>query len=104
VRSVGSGRAAAVRLFVLVIAGISVVATIAGVLFAEIHGGTTVTRAVAYAFWFAAAFVLLAMAFAGSRALARRGVPRVDGWVFVSAAGILTAIGAVVDALGAPGT
>ena len=103
-RSLGSGRAAAVRLFVLLLLGISVITTVCGVLFAEIHGGTSVTRAVAYAFWFAAAFVLLAMAFAGNRALRRRGVPHVDGWVFVAAAFVLTGIGAVVDALGSPGT
>jgi len=102
VRSLGSGRAAAVRLFVLALLGISVIATVGGVLFAEVHGRTTVTRAVAYAFWFTAAFVLVAMAFAGNRMLARRGVPPVDGWVFVVAAVLLTGIGAVVDALGTP--
>ena len=88
------------RLFVLVFLAVSLVATLAGVLFAVIHGGTSVTRSVAYGFWFAAALVLVAMAFSGNRFLARRGLPPVDGWVFVLAAVLLTVVGAVVDALG----
>ena len=92
--------AGAVRLFVLACLGVAAAATLGGVLFAEIHGGTTVSRAVAYGFWFAAALTLVAIPVAGSRALARRGLPPVDGWVFVSAAVLLTVVGAVVDALG----
>ncbi|HTO25334.1 MAG TPA: hypothetical protein VMJ49_05490 [Gaiellaceae bacterium] len=88
------------RLFVLVLLAVSLVATLAGVLFAVIHGGTSVTRAVAYGFWFAAALALVAIPLAGSRTLARRGLPPVDGWVFVLAAVLLTVVGAVVDALG----
>ena len=88
------------RLFVLVFLAVSLAATLAGVLFAVIHGGTSVTRSVAYGFWFAAALTLVAIPFAGSRTLARRGLPPVDGWVFVLAAALLTAVSAVVDTLG----
>jgi len=93
-------RAEAVRLFLLVCLGIAVVATVGGVLFAEIRGGTTVSRAVAYAFWFAAALVLAAMVLSGSRTLARRGLPQVEGWVFVTAAFLLTGVGVLVDGFG----
>ena len=88
------------RVFVLAFVGIAVVATLGGVLFAVVHGGTTVSRAVAYGFWFAAALVLVAIPLAGSRFLARRGLPPVDGWVFVLAAVLLTVTGAVIDAVG----
>jgi hypothetical protein len=88
------------RLFLVVFLAVSLVATLAGVLFAVIHGGTSVTRAVAYCFWFAAALALVAIPLAGSRTLARRGLPAVDGWVFVLAAVLLTIVGAVIDAVG----
>ena len=99
-RSAASGRAASVRLFFLACLGASVVATVGGALFYAIRGGTTLTRAIAYGFWFVAALVLIAMFVSGSRRLARRGLPQVEGWVFVTAAFLLTAIGAVVDTLG----
>jgi hypothetical protein len=76
------------RLFAAGILGVSVLATVGGVLFDVVHGHTTVTRSVAYAFWFAAALCFLPV-------LARRGA----AWVFVSASVILTAIGAAVDAV-----
>jgi Na+/H+-translocating membrane pyrophosphatase len=100
VRSAGSGRAASVRLFFLACLVVAALATVGGVLFYAIHGNTTLTRAIAYGFWVAATLTLVAMILSGSRGLARRGLPQVEGWVFVSAAFLLTAIGAVVDALG----
>ena len=99
-RSDGSGRAASVRRFLLACLGAAAVATVGGALFYAVHGGTTLTRAIAYGFWFVAALTLAAMFVAGSRRLARRGLPQVESWVFLTAAFLLTAIGAVVDALG----
>jgi len=94
------GRGSSIRLFVVACLAAAALATIGGVLFYAIHGGTTLTRALAYGFWVAATLMLLATAVSGSRWLARRGLPQVDGWVFVTAAFVLTGIGAVVDALG----
>ena len=99
-RSRAQGRSASIRLFLLACLGAAALATLGGVLFWAIHGGTTPTRAIAYGFWVAATLTLLARAVSGSRWLARRGLPQVDGWVFVTAAFVLTGIGAVVDALG----
>ena len=101
-RSAGSGRAAGVRRFFLICLAAAVLATVGGVLFYAIHGGTTVTRAIAYGFWVAAALAFAAMVVSGSRYLARRGLPQVEAWVFVSAAFLLIGIGAVVDVLGSP--
>jgi hypothetical protein len=79
----------------------SVVAIIGGVLFAVIHGGTTITRAIAYGFWIAAAVSLLGMAGAASKLLARRlDLPFIEGWLFATAAVLLTGIGIVVDIAG----
>jgi len=79
----------------------SVLATLGGALFEVIHGDTTVTRSVAYAFWIAAAVALVLMAGAGSKRLARRfDLPFIESWLFVAAAVSLTAIGVVVDVLG----
>ena len=50
----------------------AVIATIAGGLFDAVHGGTTLASAIAYAFWFAAAFCLLLMAVAGTKLAWRR--------------------------------
>ena len=76
-------------------------ALVGGVIFWEVHGGTRLTRAVAYGFWFAAAAVLLAMAVAGQRLVWRR-MPFAppEGWVFLTAAITLTVIGAAIDAAG----
>jgi hypothetical protein len=78
-----------------------VLATLGGALFDLVHGGTTLTRSVAYGFWIAAAVALVLMAGAGSRRLARRlDLPFIEGWLFVTAAVVLTAAGVVVDVLG----
>ena len=72
-----------------------------GLVFWAIHGDTTLTRALAYGLWFAAAVMLVLMVVAGRRALWRRtNLPAIEGWVFVSAAVVLTVVGAVIDALG----
>ena len=78
-----------------------VLATVGGAVFDAIHGGTTLTRSIAYGFWIAAAVALVLMAGAGSKRLARRfDLPFIEGWLFLAAAVALTAIGAVVDVLG----
>jgi hypothetical protein len=78
-----------------------VIATAGGALFDVVYGGTTLTRAIAYAFWLAAAVALVLMGAAGSKRLARRfNVPFIEGWLFVAAAVVLTAVGVVVDVLG----
>ena len=72
-----------------------------GLVFWAVHGGTTLTRALAYGLWFAAAVVLVLMVIAGRRALWRRtNLPIVEGWVFVGAAVVLTVVGGVIDSVG----
>jgi hypothetical protein len=79
----------------------AVLATVGGALFAVVHGGTTLTRSIAYGFWIAAAAALAGMAGAASKRLARRfDLPFVEGWLFVAASAVLTGIGVVVDILG----
>jgi hypothetical protein len=79
----------------------AVIATAGGVLFAVLHGDTTVTRSIAYGFWIAAAAALVGMIGAASRRLARRfDLPFIEGWLFLAASAALTGIGVVVDVLG----
>jgi hypothetical protein len=76
-------------------------AVVGGVIFWEVHGGTLLTRSVAYGFWFAAVAVLLAMAVSGQRLVWRRlPVTPPEGWVFLSAAIALTVIGVAIDVAG----
>jgi hypothetical protein len=90
-----------VRRFLACLLVAGALATLGGVLFDAIHGGTTLTRSIAYAFWIAAAVALALMAGAGSKRLARRfDVPFIEGWVFVVAAVVLTAVGMLVDVVG----
>jgi len=78
-----------------------VLATAGGALFAVLRGGTTLSRAIAYGFWLAAALALAGMALAGSKRLARMlDLPFVEGWVFLAASVLLTAVGVAVDVLG----
>ena len=80
----------------------AVPATIGGIVFWAAHGDTTLTRSIAYGFWFAAALMLGLMALAGRKWLWRRtSLPVIEGWVFVTAAVVLTAAGAGIDAAGA---
>jgi hypothetical protein len=88
------------------IAGLTVAAaipaTIGGVVFWAVHGDTTVTRSIAYGFWFAAAAMFALKFVAGSKGFWRRSsLPVLEGWVFVACAALLTALGAAIDAAGA---
>jgi hypothetical protein len=76
----------------------SVVAVIGGLVVWAASSGTRFERAIAYGFWFTAAFVLLLMAIAGRRFIWQRtAMPVPEGWTFLTAAGALTAIGIVID-------
>jgi hypothetical protein len=73
-----------------------------GLVFWAAHGGTTLTRSLAYGLWFAAAGMLALMLLAGRRIVWRRtSLPVLEGWVFVGAAVVLTLLGAAIDAAGA---
>jgi hypothetical protein len=86
--------------FLACLFGAAVLATVGGALFAVLHDGTRLTRSIAFAFWFAAAAALVAMAGAASNRLARRfNLPFVEGWLFVTASFVLTSIGVVIDVL-----
>ena len=81
----------------LTLAG-SIGAVIGGLIVWALSSGILLERALAYGFWFAAAFMLLLMAVATRRLVWRRTrVPVPEGWIFVTAAGALTAIGVVID-------
>ena len=81
--------------------GGAVCGVLGGVIFWAIHGGSLLTRAIAYGLWFAATVVLVLTVVAGRSFVWRRtSLPVLEGWVFVSAAILLTAAGAAVDALG----
>jgi hypothetical protein len=98
---VGGRRLGGVGAFVLACVGVAAVATLAGVLFEVVRGGTTVARSVAYALWIAAALALVLMVPAGSRIVWRSSRIRpIESWWLVAAATVLAVVGAVVDALG----
>ncbi len=79
----------------------AVLATVGGAIFDVVHGGTTLTRSIAYGFWIAASLALVLMVAAGSKRLTRRfDIPFVEGWVFFAGAAALTVIGSVIDVLG----
>jgi len=72
---------------------------IGGLVFWAAHGHTTITRSIAYGLWFAAAVMLALMVVAGRRFVWRRtSLPVLEGWVFVTAAVVLTVLGAAIDA------
>ena len=79
----------------------AVVGAIGGVVFWAAHGDTTITRAVAYGFWVAAAVYLAAMLVAGRKLVWRRtNLPVPESGVWIAAAVVLTVAGAGLDALG----
>ena len=79
----------------------SAAATAGGALYCVLHGGTTLTRSIAYGFWIAAAVALVGMAGAASKRLARRfDLPFIESWLFIAASAVLTGIGVVIDVLG----
>ncbi len=79
----------------------AVPALVGGVVFWAVHGKTTVTRSIAYGFWFAAALLLLAMVVTGNKRFWRHAklVPP-EGWVFVASSVVLTVAGVAIDAAG----
>jgi len=81
--------------------GGAVCAVVGGIIFWAIHCGTLITRSIAYCLWFAATVILVLTVVAGRSFIWRRtSLPVLDGWMFVSAAILLTAAGAAIDAIG----
>jgi hypothetical protein len=79
----------------------TVPAVLGGVVFWAAHGGTPLSRSIAYGFWFAAAACLVLMVVTTSKRVWRTlPIAAYEGWVFTSAAVVLTVVGAVVDTLG----
>ena len=79
----------------------AVCGVLGGVIFWAIHGGTLLTRSIAYGLWFAATVILVLTVIAGRKLIWRRtSLPVPEGWVFVAAAIVLTAAGAAIDAIG----
>jgi hypothetical protein len=79
----------------------AVCGVVGGVIFWAVHGGTLLTRSIAYGLWFAATVILVLTVVAGRKLIWRRtSLPELEGWVFVSAAIVLTAVGAAIDAIG----
>jgi hypothetical protein len=78
-----------------------VCAAVGGAIFRVAHGGTPLTRSIAYGCWFAATIILVLAAVSGRKLVWRRtSLPLLEGWVFVSSAVVLTAVGAAIDAIG----
>jgi hypothetical protein len=76
-------------------------AVVGGAIFHGVHGGAPLERSISYGCWFAATAVLvLAIVSAQKLVWRRTSLPVLEGWVFVSAAVVLTALGAVIDAIG----
>jgi hypothetical protein len=80
-----------------------VVAGVLGVLGGLVYaaaGQETYQVAIAYGLWVAAAGCLVALPLAGSKQLyTRTNLPLIEGWVFVTAAVLLSIAGAIVDLL-----
>jgi hypothetical protein len=76
----------------------TVPALLGGLIVWAASSGTRFERAIAYGFWFTAAFVLVLMVIAGRRFVWQRtAMPVPEGWTFLTAAGALTAIGILID-------
>jgi hypothetical protein len=79
----------------------AVCALVGGIVYWATDGGTSLARSIAYACWFAATLVLVASLVAGRGVIWRRtNLPIIESWVFVTSAIVLTALGAVIDAIG----
>jgi hypothetical protein len=79
----------------------AVCGVLGGTIFWAVHGGTMLTRSIAYGCWFAATVMLVLTMVAGRKLIWRRtSLPVLEGWVFVSASVVLTAVGAAIDAIG----
>jgi hypothetical protein len=98
---VRSGTSPARSVIALTLAG-AVPGVLGGIVFWAAHGETTLTRAIAYGLWFAAAAMFVLMAIAGRKLIWRRtSLPVLEGWVFIVSAVTLTVAGALIDAAGA---
>ena len=76
-------------------------AVLGGVIFWAVHGGSALTRAIAYGCWFAAAITIVLAVVSGQKLIWRRtNLPVLEGWVLYSSAVALTVVGAVIDAIG----
>jgi hypothetical protein len=76
-------------------------AVIGGFIFWAAHGGTTVTRSIAFGCWFAATFTLVLAFVSGQKLIWRwTNLPVLEGWVLYSAAVALTVVGVVIDVIG----
>jgi hypothetical protein len=77
----------------------AVPAVLGGAVFWAVQRDTTITHAIASALWFAAAVLFLGMLVTTNKSLWRRtttiAIP--EGWMFLSAAVVLTALGAAID-------
>ena len=72
-----------------------------GVIFWAVHGGTPFARSLAYGCWFAATVLLVLTVIAGRSLIWRRtSLPLLEGWVFVTAAIVVTVFGAGIDVVG----
>jgi Na+-translocating ferredoxin:NAD+ oxidoreductase RnfA subunit len=79
----------------------AVCAVLGGVIFWAVHGGSTLTRSIAYGCWFAAALTIVLAVVSGQKLIWRRtNLPVPEGWVLYSSAVALTVVGAVIDAIG----
>jgi hypothetical protein len=76
-------------------------AVLGGVIFWAVHGGSALTRSIAYGCWFAAAITIVLAVVSGQKLIWRRtNLPVLEGWVLYSSAVALTVVGAVIDAIG----
>jgi hypothetical protein len=79
----------------------AVCAVLGGVIFWAVHGGSALTRSIAYGCWFAAAITIVLAVVSGQKLIWRRtNLPVLEGWVLYSSAVALTVVGAVIDAIG----
>jgi hypothetical protein len=76
-------------------------AVLGGVIFWAVHGGSALTRSIAYGCWFAAAIMIVLAVVSGQKLIWRRtNLPVLEGWVLYSSAVALTVVGGVIDAIG----
>jgi len=79
----------------------TVCAAVGGVIFWAVDGGSTLTRSIAYGCWIAAALTIMLAVVSGQKLIWRRtNLPVLEGWVLYSTGVALTALGAVIDAIG----
>jgi hypothetical protein len=79
----------------------AVPAVIAGIVLHVARTATPISRAVAIFLWLAGALCLLAIPLVGNRLVWKSFGIHVEGWMLITAAVLLTAAGAGLDATGA---